>query len=119
MSTQIDNTTSTNDKYPKIISQSLETIVSNKIKSVNGDKNDDNEIKRDLNYLSLKPKTQDQDEDLYLEGIHNAIDRRQSWQQARAQKSFVPSLSVICKYFSLSIFLNYFLIESNLNLNDI
>lgn len=32
-----------------------------------------------------------------FEAICNAQDRRMSWQQQRSQKSFKPSLSVICK----------------------
>jgi hypothetical protein len=40
----------------------------------------------------------------YLENVLEAKDRRQSWQQVRKQRSYIPSLSVICKF--LFLYLN-------------
>jgi hypothetical protein len=37
-------------------------------------------------------------DDAFIEGILNAKDRRSSWQQIRAQRSYIPSLSAICKF---------------------
>jgi hypothetical protein len=39
----------------------------------------------------------DGEDDKFIDSILIAKDRRTSWQQVRSQKSFVPSLSAICK----------------------
>jgi hypothetical protein len=36
-------------------------------------------------------------DDAFIEGVLNAKDRRTSWQQVRTQRSYIPSLSAICK----------------------
>ena len=45
---------------------------------------------------AARSKSTDQDEN-YLENIKMAKDRRVSWQQLRNERSYIPSLSVICK----------------------
>jgi hypothetical protein len=41
--------------------------------------------------------SRDGEDEKFIDSILNAKDRRTSWQQVRSQKSFVPSLSAICK----------------------
>ncbi len=38
------------------------------------------------------------EDDSYIENVLNASDRRASWQKMRSQRSYLPSLSAICKY---------------------
>ena len=45
--------------------------------------------------LTIKSVSSDHDD--ILENILDATDRRASWQNVRSQKSYVPSLSAICK----------------------
>jgi hypothetical protein len=58
-------------------------------------------------YYSGQKKTdrhksvEQEDDEKYIENVLNAKDRRQSWQQVRTQRSYIPSLSVICKCFSM------------------
>jgi hypothetical protein len=63
-----------------------------------------------LSYLSNEYKKQisiqssDLDDE-FFEGTLNAKDRRQSWSQVHKQRSYIPSLTAICKlnfYFSLN-----------------
>jgi hypothetical protein len=46
--------------------------------------------------LTIKSISSDQDD--IIESILDATERRASWQVVRSQKSYVPSLSAICKY---------------------
>ncbi len=39
-------------------------------------------------------------DDRVLDNIVNAQDRRNSWQTQHTQKSFMPSLSIVCKLIS-------------------
>jgi hypothetical protein len=56
----------------------------------------------------LRASSIEQDES-YLENVLNAKDRRASWQQVRSQKSYVPSLSAICKlHFIFVILVDFF-----------
>lgn len=47
--------------------------------------------------LLAKSISMQEADDKYMENIMLAKDRRTSWQQVRSQRSFVPSLSAICK----------------------
>lgn len=58
---------------------------------------------------AARSKSTDQDEN-YLENIKMAKDRRVSWQQLRNERSYIPSLSVICKLKKSDIFLLKFFI---------
>lgn len=54
------------------------------------------------NNLSRSLSTDNNQEDIfYLDNVLKAKDRRTSWQQLRSQKSYIPSLSAICKYIYL------------------
>ena len=60
---------------------------------------DDNSIEDDKNDKPTKPirSISSDNDDAFIEGVLNAKDRRTSWQQIRTQRSYIPSLSAICK----------------------
>ena len=47
---------------------------------------------------SIHSKSSEIDDDYYLENVLNAKDRRASWSQVRSQRSYIPSLTAICKF---------------------
>lgn len=108
---------STKEKDPKKINQILESLVesnsnpklvvtdlSNGVENLNINATSKEITNRTypqqqqnepINRAMHRSKSSDQDE--YMDNVLNAKDRRTSWQQVRSQKSYVPSLTAICK----------------------